>query len=206
VAFLQSRGVTFASGLADDEVEAVQGRFGFRFPPDLRAFLQTALPIQISARSGNDAFPNWRDESPARTRARLHWPFEGIAFDIEQNAFWWKEWGPRPARLEDALAVARRHVNEAPMLIPVCSHRYVAADPPSAGNPVMSVYQTDIIFYGTDLWDYFRNEFNPQAEQWQHCRGMSEADYWAAHRRVRFWTDLVRVNSGLEPEDATDRP
>ncbi len=36
--------VEFAPGLSDREIAAVEKRFKFRFPPDLRAFLQTALP------------------------------------------------------------------------------------------------------------------------------------------------------------------
>jgi hypothetical protein len=34
----------FDPGLTDAEVIAVERRFGFKFPPDLREFLQTALP------------------------------------------------------------------------------------------------------------------------------------------------------------------
>jgi hypothetical protein len=191
ISFLKARGVVFEPGLSDGEVEAVQSTFGFRFPPDLRAFLQTALPLRVA--TGRSPFPNWRVADPAALWDRLNWPFEGIAFDIEENAFWWKEWGPKPERLEDAKAVARSHVSNAPKLIPVYSHRYLPADPPLAGNPVFSVHQTDIIFYGTDLWHYFRNEFGPDAERWQNCRGMSEDHYYAAHRPIRFWTDLVRL-------------
>jgi hypothetical protein len=91
---------------------------------------------------------------------RMAWPFDGIAFDIKNNAFWWDDWGPKPERLDDALAVARQRVSAAPKLIPVFSHRYLPAEPCLSGNPVFSVHQTDIIFYGTDLWDYFRQEFS----------------------------------------------
>src|SRR5207245_1362409 len=48
-------------------------------------------------------------------------------------------------------------------LIPVCSQRYLPDDPPLAGNPVFSIYQTDIIIYGRNLWDYFRHEFDKEA-------------------------------------------
>jgi hypothetical protein len=36
--------IEFDAGLTDAEVAVTEARFGFRFPPDLRAFLQTALP------------------------------------------------------------------------------------------------------------------------------------------------------------------
>src|SRR5215213_5581205 len=41
------------AGLTDAEVIAVEGRFSFQFPPDLREFLQTALPL-------GPKFPDWR--------------------------------------------------------------------------------------------------------------------------------------------------
>ena len=50
---LRDRAVAFDTGLTDTEVEAAESRFGIRFPPDLRAFLQTALPR-------GESFPDWR--------------------------------------------------------------------------------------------------------------------------------------------------
>lgn len=197
VSFLRSCGVIFDTGLSDSEVEASERRFGFRFPPDLRAFLQTALPVRIA---DEDCFPNWRSGDRAELQEWLERPFKGIAFDIEQNEFWWHQWGPKPERIEDAIAVARQQAAAAPTLIPIFSHRFIAAEPSLPGNPVFSVHQTDIIFYGTDLWDYFRNEFGPEAERWQHCRAMSSAQYYAAHRMIPFWTELVRWNEGIDPE------
>ena len=43
---------------------------------------------------------------------------------------------------------------QAPTLIPIYGHRYLPAGNGTHGHPVLSVYQTDIIFYGTDLADY----------------------------------------------------
>ena len=139
--------VRFEPGLTDLEVGAVEDRFGFRFPTDLRSFLQTALPT-------GPRFPDWRTPSSSALVDQLAWPFEGIAFDIEKSAFWWEPWGPRPAALPDAIAVAKAAVDCAPRLIPVFGHRYLPAEPDLAGNPVFSVYQTDIIHYGVDLERY----------------------------------------------------
>jgi hypothetical protein len=52
VALMRDRGIAFDGGLTDAEVEEVEARFGFRFPEDLRAFLQTALPR-------GEGFPDW---------------------------------------------------------------------------------------------------------------------------------------------------
>jgi len=47
------RGLHFGEGLSDAEVQRTEESYGVRFPPDLRAFLQTALPL-------GSPFPNWR--------------------------------------------------------------------------------------------------------------------------------------------------
>jgi len=39
------RGLSFAEGLSDAEVHGAEENYGFQFPPDLRDFLQTALPL-----------------------------------------------------------------------------------------------------------------------------------------------------------------
>lgn len=44
-------------------------------------------------------------------------------------------------------------------MVPVYSHRYLLADPDRTGTPVLSMHQTDIIYYGADLLDYFQREF-----------------------------------------------
>ena len=46
-----------------------------------------------------------------------------------------------------------------PKLIPVYAHRYVPCYPDIMDIPVISVYQTDIVFYGKNLEDYFKSEF-----------------------------------------------
>ncbi|WP_204296787.1 hypothetical protein [Actinoplanes campanulatus] len=46
-----------------------------------------------------------------------------------------------------------------PTLVPVYGHRYLPAGAGGHGHPVLSVYQTDIIYYGVDLLDYLHREF-----------------------------------------------
>src|SRR5690242_7393 len=43
-AILLTRGITLAPGLSDAELIAIERLHGFRFPPDLRAFLRAMLP------------------------------------------------------------------------------------------------------------------------------------------------------------------
>jgi len=98
-------------------------------------------------------------------------------FDVERNDFWLPEWGPRPVRIEDARSIVEERAGQAPRLIPINRHRMMLDRPYTAGNPIFSVYQTDIIYYGFDLDDYFRHEFNlPDRKPWP-----SEV------RAVEFW-------------------
>ena len=162
--------IQFDAGLTDAEIAAAQTRFGFRFPPDLRAFLQTALPR-------GPRFPDWRCGEEPGIRELLELPRQGILFDIEHNQFWLEEWGPRPPSLDEACRIASELVAAAPKLIPIYGHRMMPDEPHLPGNPVFSVHQTDIIYYGFDLADYFRHEFDlPGREPWPDTI-----------RPIRFW-------------------
>ena len=184
---LRNRQVDFEPGLTDAEVTQVETRYGFRFPPDLRQFLQYALPI-------SKQWVNWRENDEDIIRERLAWPVEGMCFDIEMNGFWMRAWGDRPTSLGDAVHIAKQAVLKAPFLIPIVGHRYLPDEPNEAGNPVLSVYQTDIIYYGNDLVDYFANEFKYRGpdEEEKH-RWQSPRPVWATKsvRPVRFWDDII---------------
>jgi len=143
--------ISFDPGLTDAEVEQIEQSYRFRFPPDLRGFLQTAVPK-------GEGFPDWR-RSDGTLSSWLDAPKQGILFDVEHNAFWMDGWGMRPSSVAQAKDVASKFIDAAPRLIPVFSHRVLPSDPHLAGNPVFSVHQTDIICYGFDLEDYLRHEF-----------------------------------------------
>ena len=132
--------------------------------------------------------PTWRHGDPAEIQKQIDWPVEGICFDVEHNSFRVEEWGPRPTDIEDAKATARAQVARAPKLIPLYSHRYVPSEPPREGNPVLSVHQTDIIYYGENLEDYIQNEF------WTSF-GRSEPRPSKDVRTIRFWSSLVETNA-----------
>ena len=50
-------------------------------------------------------FVNWY--STKNVKSRLYWAFEGIAFDIRNNAFWHADWGKKP---ESLAAVSYTHL------------------------------------------------------------------------------------------------
>ncbi len=170
---LKAAGVLFREGLSDEEILSVEQRYRINFPPDLRSFLQTQMPW--------GQFPNWRSEDDPRIREMLRWPLDGMIFDVENNAFWLSEWGSKPSSKDEARAIVEQHVARAPRLIPIYAHRMIPDRPLEAGNPVFSVYQTDIIYYGFDLDDYFRNEFNlPGRKPWPER--VRSIDFWDVER------------------------
>lgn len=177
VGTLCDNGIAFDGGLTDAEVEAAETRYGFRFPPDLRAFLQAGLPR-------GDGFPDWRAGDEAGLRYWLDLPLRGILFDIEQNGFWLEEWGPPPPSLSEAQRVAAELVAAAPRLIPVYSHRMMPAEPHLPGNPVFSVHQTDIIWYGVDLRDYLIHEFLTREDigVWPIPESIRRIPFWDIER------------------------
>lgn len=160
---------SFAEGLSDAEIYCVEKTYAFEFPPDLRAFLQTALPF-------GPRFPNWRFPEDTSIRKQFDFPLQGILFDVEHGV-WLPEWGQRPEQVADAKALVEKLVKKAPRLIPVYGHRMIPDRPSLAGNPILSVYQTDIIYYGFDLDDYLRHEF-----------GLSGRKPWpSAIQPIEFW-------------------
>lgn len=107
-----------------------------------------------------------------------------MLFDVEHNSFWSEDWGAKPGVLADVLMVARTRLAEVPKMVPICSHRYLPAGRGTYGHPVLSMYQTDIIYYGTDLVDYVHQEFGGP--------GLDRQDEaWDPKATVSFWRDLV---------------
>jgi hypothetical protein len=196
----QDRGIQFDHGLSDTEINSTEYRFGLRFPPDLRSFLQTGLPC-------GQRFPDWRNGEETRLRDWLDLPRQGILFDVQHNGFWLAEWGPKPSDFDKAFGIVNELISKAPKLIPIFIHRMMPDEPRKAGNPVFSVHQTDIIHYGFDLLHYLREEFGV-AKWWTPP---SEA------RPIRFW-DLGRFQkvrwkeggcifdnrSGILPQDSSE--
>jgi hypothetical protein len=161
---------TWAAGYSQSELDAAQQRFGLRFPPDLVALLRERRPA-----GGYE----WRTDIQEIRRA-LAWPRDGLIFDVEHNDLWLSTWGSRPAEASDRAAIVTEAVACAPRLIPVYSHRYIPETPHEAGNPVFSVYQSDIIVYGETLEQYLSNEFGSG-----RFVGAERTKY------IPFWSDLA---------------
>jgi len=181
---LITAGVLFEDGLSAAEVETIQSRLCLILPPDLKDLLTFALPV-------SHGFINWRAISDEELNKYITAPLEGILFDIECNSFWIEEWGSHPESKESAFEIASAAVNAAPKLVPLRGHRYIPSEPHESGNPIFSVHQTDIIYYGCNLEEWFENEFT------YYFRGPG-ANYRITEptRNILFWSQLVELNNG----------
>jgi len=157
----------WTKGYSHADLNRAQDKYGLDFPPDL-----TALWLEKRLADGHDL----NDE--ATIRRMLAWPYEGLLFDVENNALWSPEWGERPISESTRADVLRAVVAKAPKLIPLYSHRYLPASPNKAGNPVFSIVQSDIIYYGSDLANYFEREFGDRLTPLGPIAG--QIPFWSA--------------------------
>jgi hypothetical protein len=98
---------------------------------------------------------------------------------VQHNAQWYPSWGPRSAGASEALAAApRTGTQDDPRLLAPL----LPAGPGTCGHPVLSIYQTEIIVYGTDLADYIDHDFAG--------RDSISAD-WTPPPMVPFWSDFL---------------
>jgi hypothetical protein len=165
---------SWTSGYTKGELDSAQARYGLTFPPDLVALLLDRRPTQ-----GWD----WRTDDEGIRRALDH-PLSGLQFDVE-HGLWWPEWGERPETLAERTEIVTAAVASASRLIPLIGRRYLPEEPCEAMNPVFSVMQSDVIYYGANLADFFRRQFGA----FRHGVGaMGPVKY------IPFWSDLVARN------------
>jgi hypothetical protein len=162
--------------LSPAEIASIEAQLGFRLPPDFAYLLQ-------HLRDPGRVFFPWSDFRKQDYDDSIRWILEGIEFDIDRNSFWMDRWGKRPPMLSAALDVARKDFETWPRLLPISGHRFLAAEPCSPGNPVFSIVQTDIIYYGADLAHYLVNEFVDH-DRAQHTRAQEI-------RKIRIWSYLA---------------
>ncbi len=163
-------------GLSPSEIASIEAQLGFRLPVDFAYLFQ-------NLRDPGHVFFPWSNFSKQEYDNSIRWILEGIEFDIDRNTFWMDRWGKRPPTLPAALDIARKDFETWPKLLPISGHQFLAAEPCRPGNPVFSIVQTDIIYYGADLAHYLVHEFighdyvlHAQAQQ---------------IRKIRIWSYLA---------------
>ena len=171
--------------MTNKEIIEVENIFKIKFPEDLSIFLKTNLPV-------SDGFVHWRyglnsEKGKKEIESRLNWPLEGILFDVKNSEFWLGEWDLKPEKYSEQKEIVIKKFKNYPKLIPIYSHRYISSSPNERGNPIFSVYQTDIISYGMNLADYLSREFNLQ---------LSEEDKNISFpKTIDFWTKMIEKNN-----------
>lgn len=204
------RGTRWLNGLTEAESEKVERRWGLAFPPDYRLFLrrmhsvdrpmvgagytpyeEVGKPSRLM-RVESPSFHNWLADDDA-LRARMEWPLEGLLFDTEHSDLWPPSWSAKPAAAEAREARVRELVAAAPGLIPVFVHRYLLARPCVAGNPVLSVNQSDIIVYGADLRGYLLIEFGDLLglDRERVCGERAAFERTDHYEAIPFWGELI---------------
>jgi hypothetical protein len=166
----ESRG----QGLSDSELATAQGEAGAAFPPDLCELLTDTLP-------SGPKFPDWRSRPRDAMDEWRAYLVDGFHFDVLHNDFWPSAWPARPDSPAESREIVVQRLAEAPALIPIYGHRGIPNEPLEAGNPVFSVWQTDIILYGNDLANYLRHEFHRDPE----------SDELLDDRTIRFWDAML---------------
>ena len=186
-------GTRWRGGMTSEQIRAAESRFGLTFPPDYRLFLETLHtpdPPMVGARfegsqlvpHSERQFPDWTGD-PGAIEARMAWPLEGLLWSIEADESWYRTWGPRPDTKAEREAVVRQLAAAGPQLIPVFAHRCLVGSE-TAGSPVLSLYGSDVIFYGPDLRSYLLVEF--------HFLDRETAFAGAgALEPIPFWQDVI---------------
>jgi hypothetical protein len=169
-------------GYTQTELDDAQAKWNLTFPPDLvaifrerRSVIEQPGPIDL----------DWTQSPKKLIGDRLAWPLESFWFDVKHNGIWWPEWGAKPAKPDAQFEALRAAMDAAPRLIPLYSHRFLPQEPFEAGNPVFSVYQTDVTHYGANLADYIQRELgDPRAKVLPPCK------------EIPFWTRAVERAGG----------
>ncbi len=164
------RGAKWLDPLSDAEIDAIEEQWQICFPPDYRLLYKWlhATDRPRFTYGGSEMqmaglFYNWQIAPAGIHRAYEH-ILEGFVFDAIHNPQCWRpKWGPAPLTEEEARERLKPIVAAAPRLIPLYSHRYLLAEPCQSGNPVLSIYQSDIIVIAPDLRTYLFRE-------WSRCR------------------------------------
>ncbi|CAK7339685.1 unnamed protein product [Dovyalis caffra] len=194
---LKSLNIPILPGLTDSEFTCIESTFHFTFPPDLRSILQEGLPV-------GPHFPNWRSSSLQQLQILLNLPSLNLSKNICLNNFWVDSWGHKPQDTKQALDIAKRFLDKAPVLVPIYRNCYIPSTPNVAGNPVFYVDDGEVRVFSFDVTTFFQQvdflqmgfhcSFNkPLSLSGKKNASIINVPAWAATdaRKIEFWTEVV---------------
>jgi hypothetical protein len=167
-----------APGLSSAQFAAIEDQLGLRLPED---FVYLFGNLQDP---GRVLFP-WANFEKSEYDDLIEWVWQGIVFDIKHNV-WLERWGARPQAQAEAIEIAKADFATWPKLLPIYGHRFLAAEPNRAGNPVFSIKQMDIVYYGLDLPRYLAHEFMPIEGS-----GAYDRSFYKDVQRIDVWSDFA---------------
>lgn len=182
-------------GLTEEEIIQVEQQWSVRFPPDYRLFLARLHtvnhPITLEDERRSQfpatypAFHNWLTETE-RIQRQMDLLLEGILYDIERG-MWCASWGSRPATLQAQQAHVRALYEQAPRLIPLrFPFAFLLGEPVQSGNPVFSVFNTDMIVCHSDLYHYLCHFVGIEQPRTEILAKR------AVYEAIPFWGGLLR--------------
>lgn len=150
-------GTLWNPGLSEEELTQYEMDVGFRFPSELRSFLQVmngtnrpALDVRGSSGEENRFAPAFY--SYPRDLARVKNLIE----------FGWMN----PNQLRQTLSEEGFLLGEEAKLFPIYAHRYAVCSPDAQSCPVLSIWDSsDAIVYGQSLPEYLRREVFGHTEE-----------------------------------------
>lgn len=172
-------------GLSAQEIQLIEMKLGFPLPEDFSYLLQHFRD------PGGVLFP-WADFDKKKYDDSIVWVRTGIEFSVQASGLWLARWGEKPDALPEALRIVREDFETWPKLLPICGHRFLAAEPCRSDNPVFSIMQTDIIYYGANLAHYLLNEFVDARED-----GYAKHVQEPAIKHIDIWSDFVDRTPGF---------
>lgn len=175
ISLLRKKGVTLARGLTTREIERAERVYNIKFPKSLKTMLMMAMPT-------GKGFYNWRDMSDDNIdniKETMKRPYENIN-NMAEEIYWCDTWGAEPESIEKYKEEVRKRLKKAPKLIPVYAHRYM----PMLDNepPILSIHDTDVIYYGENLENYLEIEFGDKDQRSISIKNI---------KPVQFWSDII---------------
>lgn len=197
-------GTRWLQGCTEQEISLIEKEWGFVFSAEYHAFLSilnapnrhmtkyawlNKEPYTLQRVSDVPSFFNWQADY-AHIKRAMSWPLEGIVFDVE-NHLWLQSWGTRAKEREARKQRVATLISEAPRLTPLFGHRYLLDHLVEGQRPILSVYQSDIIVYGTDLQSYLISEFEDCFERPYPRKKQPSKVTMNNLEQIPFWGELM---------------